>query len=247
MKNKPLIFIGYDERLPLAYEVCKKSIEETASGPVHIYPLEHRDLRKKGLFKRPWVIDGETGNYKDQFDNLNFTNQFSHTRFVTPFYAKYLGYFHHMSMFVDCDFVFLDDVYNLFSDVSRNFSYLSCIHHEYSPVNSVKMDNRKQTVYPKKLWSSLMVFNPVYSKQSELSLEKIQNETSSYLHRMEWIDDKNIGKISERWNFIPDHSETRLTEHESIGAIHYTEGLPSMPGYETCRYSAIYKDVAQRV
>lgn len=233
----PIVFIGYDERQDEAYRVCKKSIEVNASGPVLIYPLDHRGLRQKGLFWRPWTIEGQTGRYQDQIDSLNFSNQFSHTRFLVPEYRQYLGLTNSPCIFVDCDFVFLRDIYELFDEMKD--SVFGCVKHDYNPENKIKMDGQVQTQYPKKLWSSLMYFDP-YINRDILPASDVNTRESSWLHRMEWINEKNIDSIDECWNFIPDHSEERV-EFWNIGAIHYTEGLPTMRGYETCRYSGIFE------
>ena len=237
----PLVFIGYDERQHKAYEVCIKSIVDRSEGPVLIYPLDHRDLRKKGLFKREWVIDAESGRLMDKLDGQFFSNTFSQTRFLTPFYADWLGFQGWPCLFVDCDFVFVDDIYKLFKEANEEHSFISCVHHEYKPTHTTKMDGQQQTSYPKKLWSSLMHFNPRFGVHN-LTVDAVNNQSSSWLHRMEWInDEEDIGRINERWNFIPNHSETRV--RGPIGAIHYTEGLPTMPGYETSRLSGAFTKV----
>ena len=65
--NMLRIFIGYDSREHVPYEVCKHSVRRHASSPLDIIKLEHRDLRRKGLFDRPWSIQGN-GQYHDTTD-----------------------------------------------------------------------------------------------------------------------------------------------------------------------------------
>ena len=231
---RPQIFIGYDDRQPRAYEVCKQSIIRNASGPVDIYPLDHKDLRRKGLFWREWVVDGKTGVYRDKIDNLPFSNQFSHTRFLVPEYAKWLGINQRLLMFVDLDFVFFSDIYELFGRCSSHSKTLWCVKHDYNPSSDEKMDHQVQTKYPKKLWSSLMVFN---QKHRQLTVEEVNTFTSSNLHRLTWVMDEDIGEISESWNFIPNHSENNV---DYIDGIHFTEGLPNLHGYETSKFSQYY-------
>ena len=123
----PQVFIGFDERQVKAYEVCKQSILDSASGPVDVYPLNHRDLRQKGLFWREWIVEATTGNLKDAIDGLPFSNQFSHTRFLVPQYCSFLGIKEPKAMFVDLDFVFFDDIYLLFNEGQNK--PVSCIKH----------------------------------------------------------------------------------------------------------------------
>jgi len=244
-KIRPQIFIGFDERQSLAYEVCKKSIEESASGPVDIYPLNHRDLRRKGLFNRPWVVNPETGNYIDGLDDIPFSNQFSHIRFLVPEYALFLGIREPMALFVDLDFVFFDDIYSLFQICNDADNPVSCVKHEYVPTWEKKMDNQIQTQYPKKLWSSFIMFKlDDLRNRQRLSQEYVNTATSIALHRFEWMPEEEIGSIPESWNFIPGHSEDRV---DRISAIHYTEGLPDFPGFETSKYSRYYLDLRRKV
>lgn len=60
------VFIGYDRRQPLAYTVCRSSVERRARGRVQVEPLniEHLPITRRGLtdftFARylvPWLCD----------------------------------------------------------------------------------------------------------------------------------------------------------------------------------------------
>lgn len=245
MQKKPTaVFIGHDDRQEMAFEVCKESIKKKTDLQVDIYPLKHKTLRQIGLFEREWGVDKQKGVYVDASDSIPFSNQFSHTRFLVPEYAKYLGYTDEHVMFVDPDFVFMDDISQLFEEFTFTNSPVACVKHEYNPQNSLKMDGQIQTTYPKKLWSSLMLFD--LSRLTRLTKEYVNTASTKDLHRFEWIYEDQIGAISERWNFIPNHSEKRIG-NQRIGAIHYTEGLPDMEGYENCKYSIHYKRIAREI
>ena len=76
---KPLrIFVGWDSREDIAYQVCKRSLEQTASIPLQITPIRQADLRARGVYAR-----GP--------DPLSST-EFSFTRFLTPYLAGYEGW-----------------------------------------------------------------------------------------------------------------------------------------------------------
>ena len=66
-------FVGYDAREKDAYDVCVFSAQRKSTIPLHIQPLKHRDLRQRGLFDRPWLIEGETGIMVDQRDGRPFS------------------------------------------------------------------------------------------------------------------------------------------------------------------------------
>ena len=134
------IFIGWDQREPEAYEVARFSLERRASIPVEITPIKLEELRARGLYRR-----GE--------DPLAST-EFTYSRFLTPALAGFSGW----ALFCDCDFLWLADVAELmgFADDGKA---LFCVQHDYRPTETTKMDGKVQTVYPRKNWSSLMLFN----------------------------------------------------------------------------------------
>ena len=114
------------------------------------------------------------------------------------------------------------------------------------------MDGQYQKKYPMKLWSSLMVFNLEHSSNNVLTNEEVNYRPGSWLHGFSWLKqspgdsvDKYIGPIDTMWNFIPNHSEPYHAKsvdayEKEIRAIHYTEGMPFMEGYERCRHSEFY-------
>ncbi|MCB1435230.1 MAG: glycosyltransferase, partial [Alphaproteobacteria bacterium] len=71
------IYVGYDSREDVAWQVCRHSILRHASSPVDIYPLKQAALRELGLYTRG----------KD-----TATTEFSLTRFLTPYLAAYDGW-----------------------------------------------------------------------------------------------------------------------------------------------------------
>lgn len=241
------VFIGYDEKQDLAWEVCAESLRNKASRPVSIYKLDHRLLRKLGLFEREWLTKGKTGTYEDIGDGKPFSTQFAHSRFLVPEMCKHLGITSEdVAIFVDSDFVFLSDPYQILEElVPQPEKSVWVVKHAYKPTNAIKMDGQAQTQYSMKLWSSFMVFDLRYPPK--LTKEVVNTATGEWLHSFGWLNGEHeIGALNERWNFIPDHSEDRVLFRQ-IGAIHWTEGLPCIPGYEYCRYAAIWREVERKV
>ncbi|WOL09651.1 protein CDI-like [Canna indica] len=134
------VYIGYDPREDAAYQVCRRSLLHRSSVPIEIHPIRQQDLRDAGLYSR---TRGPTES-----------TEFSFTRFLTPYLAGFRGW----ALFVDCDFLFLADPADLFALCDDRFAVM-CVHHEYAPTESTKMDGAIQTVYPRKNWSSLVLYN----------------------------------------------------------------------------------------
>ena len=223
------VYIGYDDREQVAYDVCRHSILKRASIPVQIVPLMHRALRNSGLFRRPWKIEA-TGQYICEVDGRPFSTQFSHSRFLVPQLAKECG--DEWALFVDCDFIFLDDIARLYTLRDENVA-LQCVQRNYKS-DGIKMDGMVQQSYSRKLWSSLMLFNVNHEGNSRLTHEEVNTWDGRKLHNFGWLYENEIGAVPEAWNWIPGHSSGKPS------AVHYTEGMPFMAGYENEAYSDVW-------
>lgn len=89
------VFIGWDSREDIAYQVARSSLLEHASIPVEVHPIKLDELVQEGLYTRT-------------IDPLAST-EFTYSRFLTPHLAGYEGW----ALFCDCDFLFLGDVAEL--------------------------------------------------------------------------------------------------------------------------------------
>jgi len=244
------IFIGYDDREHIPFQVAKHSLETLSSVPIVVHKLDHLDLRIKGLFNREWEIKAN-GQYVDKVDGKPFSTQFSFTRFLVPELWRNIQDPDKspLVMFVDCDFVWLKDIGLMFQEIeekrlrNNKSSPLYCVQHDYSPKAAIKMDNKEQTKYNYKLWSSMMVFDMDHSDNEHLIPELVNSETGNYMHTFKWVTDPHkIGEVNEMWNFIPNHSERNSS---NIGAVHYTEGGPNFPQLRQCRYASAWWDAYQ--
>jgi lipopolysaccharide biosynthesis glycosyltransferase len=209
------IYIGYDSKEQVVFDVCKYSIEKRhLSGKITIEALKQPQLRELGLYKRP-------------IDQLAST-EFSLTRFLTPYLSSYVGF----SLFLDCDFIVLDDIQKLFDSIDKSKA-VSVVKHDYQPSNKTKMNGLSQSIYPRKNWSSLMLFNNEHPSNKKLDLQTVNNETPQYLHRFSWLSDDQIGEISHSWNYLAGWYD----DIERPMAIHYTEGGPWFKEHVDCDFA----------
>jgi hypothetical protein len=212
-------FIGWDSREEEAYNVCAHSILRHASCPVKIHPIKHRNLRKAGDFWREWRMDGR-GQWWDIEDGKPFSTEFAFTRFLTVYLAREMGL--QRAYFVDCDFLFLDDVAKLDKEIDRDYA-VSCVWHEYKANLGQKMDGQIQQPYQRKNWSSLMAFKVNHPANSRLTPECVSMADGSWLHQFGWLHDSLIGEIDPRWNVLVNNSSPLP---KNPGALHYTLGGP---------------------
>ena len=201
--DKLKIYVGYDSREDIAWQVCRHSIRRHTSGNVEIAPLKQTTLRELNLYTR---------------DADNASTEFSITRFLTPYLAAYDGW----SIFVDCDFLFTRDVTEIFQHLDDSKA-LYCVQHDYTPANMVKMDGKAQSVYPRKNWSSFVAFNGAHADVKALTPEVVNSASPAYLHRFSWTSDTEIGALDREWNFLEGEY---ATPDQIPMCVHYTNGGP---------------------
>ena len=224
--NAVPIFIGWDSREPMAAEVCKFSIEKNSSIPVDIHMLKQDDLRERFLYTRPRDVQGST--------------EFTFTRFLTPSLTQYKGW----AVFCDCDFLWLGDIKDLVDQADDRYAVM-LVKHDYRPQNTVKMDGKPQEYYPRKNWSSMVLFNCAHPKNRWLTPYHINNATGQELHRFSWLDDSEIGALTPEWNWLVGWYHQPWDGVPK--ALHYTEGGPWFDNYRDCAYSDVWLDYEQQL
>ncbi len=216
------VFVGYDPREDIAYQVCKHSII-SRNNTAEVVPLIQKELRASGIYSRP-------------VDTLAST-EFTFTRFLIPELTNYNGW----ALFCDCDIIFLDDIKNLF-DLADDKYAVMCVKHDYTPLEGIKMDGQRQTIYPRKNWSSVVLWNCGHPSNKKLDKQTVNDLdlTGAYFHRFSWLTDDEIGELKPEWNWLVGwHEEPR---DGTPRAIHYTEGGPWFENYRNCEYSKEWKN-----
>ncbi len=221
------VFIGYDPRERDAFDVARWSLVRRCSEPVYAFPLTQTALREVGLYSRTSYQDS-SGQWYDTIDNKPFSTEFSFTRFLVPELARRAG-IKDWVMFVDCDFLFLQDVAPLW-DLCRtqhSTKALTVVPRQYASTSTTKMDGCKQEAYPRKLQSAMMLFNMKHPGNSELGISEVNSWKGSRLHNFEWLTGNEIGYLPPEWHSLN-------TDVAARGVIHYTEGGPWFDNYRSC-------------
>jgi hypothetical protein len=160
------IFIGYDSKEPAAYHVLASSILRQTSIPIAIVPLTRQSVSR--VYTRP---RGPTES-----------TEFSLTRFLVPYLSGYQG----ISVFMDCDMLVRTDMLDLWLHLlAEPGKAVWCCQHDYVPKALTKFDGHEQTKYPRKNWSSFMVFDN--AKCEALTLDYVNHASGLDLHRFTWL------------------------------------------------------------
>lgn len=231
------IYIGYDQREKIAYDVLKKSIEHGTHNKISITPLCHKQLRRQGWFARPWMTNAYDGNMIDLIDGKPFSTEFSHTRFLVPALNGYKGW----ALFMDCDMVFDSNIRDLFALCDERYAVM-CVKHHHKPPEGLKMDGVPQTQYYRKNWSSFMLFNCGHHANRALTPEIVSTKSGSWLHSFSWLEDVHIGDLPKEYNWIQSVSPANIKPK----VIHYTEGGAWFDGYKDVVHADIWWKYYQR-
>jgi len=213
------VYVGWDPREDIAWEVCRHSIlSRTDPSRVSVTPLIQSELRERGIYSRP--IDAKAAT------------EFSLTRFLTPALAGKRGY----AIFADCDFLFLSDIREVLSEIDPSKA-ISVVQHDYRPTETVKMDGCLQHLYPRKNWSSFIVFNCEHPSVQALSPHIVNTAEPGYLHRFMWLADSDIGSLHRGWNYLEGWYPAVL---DKVKAIHYTRGGPWFEHMKDCDFANLW-------
>lgn len=207
--------IGYDARESVAYHVLSHSIMRRASKPVRIMPIMLSQLN--GIFTRPRSPEQST--------------DFTYARFLTPWLADENS----TSVFLDCDMLCLTDICEL-EQLAMQHMYddVLVVKHDYTPKTSSKFLGAKQTTYPCKNWSSVMVFNGHRQPVKNLTPDYVNHARPMDLHQFKWA--QTVGSLPAEWN----HLVGEYPQNPNAKIVHYTLGGPYFEEYESCEYSNLW-------
>ena len=209
------IFVGYDNRIPVAFHALAHSITRRSSLPVTICPINLTNV--KGIFNR-------------EANSLQST-EFSFSRFLTPYLSNYEGW----SIFMDNDIILLEDIAKLWALRDERYSVM-CVKHDHAPSEKKKFMGAVQTAYQKKNWSSVILFNN--AKCKALTLDYVNTASGLELHQFKWLNDDNlIGGLPLEWNYLADYNDTHEAPVATPSLVHYTIGGPFYPEFKDTEYS----------
>lgn len=207
------IAIGFDVRETIAYHVLEQSIIDKCSMPVAIIPLASPMLK----------------NFDGQRDG---TNAFIYSRFLVPELMDYQGW----AIYLDSDMMLRDDLAKLWA-LRDDSKAVMVVQHEYHSLHRRKLIGTPMecvnTDYPKKNWSSMILWNCGHPQNRILTREFVEESPGSVLHRFHWLKDDLIGSIPAGWNHLvgefPNSPDAKL--------VHFTLGAPCFEHYRKCDYA----------
>ena len=205
------VFIGYDSKEKVAYNVLSHSIIQNSTKPVAITPIALNNLKDDFVRER----------------NALSSTEFSFSRFMIPHLMNYQGW----ALFMDCDMLMFEDISKLWRMRDDKYAIQVC-KHDYTPKTDTKFLGQVQTKYPKKNWSSFMLMN--CKKCTTLTPDYVNKASGLELHQFKWLESEElIGEIPLEWNWLVGEYDYK----ENVSNVHYTEGGPWFEEYKDVDYS----------
>ena len=218
--KKVKIYIGFDQREAIAYHAFVQSLIDHASIPLDITPLAVKTLKE----------------YEEKHEDKS--NDFVYSRFLTPYLNDFKGW----AIFVDGDMICQKDIKELL-DLRDDSKALQVVKHEYKTKAYQKYLGNINQDYPRKNWSSVILWNCKHPKHKILTPDFIANQSGKYLHRFSWLADDDIGELPKEWNWLA----TEYPNNEQANIIHYTLGTPCFKDYRDAEMSDIWLKKHKRV
>ena len=208
------IVVGFDQKEAVAYHTFVQSVINTATIPVRFLPLNINSL----------------STYKEVHEDGS--NNFIYSRFLVPYLLNFKGW----AIYADGDMVCLEDIKKLWDLRDENYA-VQVVKHNYKTKITKKYWGHKNEDYPRKNWSSLILWNCDHPSHKILTPKFIQEQTGAFLHRFSWIKDNEIGELKKEWNWLAMEYE----EKDDINLIHYTIGTPCFKEYENTSLASYWK------
>ncbi len=214
------VVIGFDQRESVAYHTFCQSILEKASEPVSFAPLALNTLK----------------NYSET--HTDGSNSFIYSRFLTPWLYEFNGW----AIFADGDMICRDDIAKLWK-LRDESKAVMVVKHDYKTKAHDKYLGNKNENYPRKNWSSVILWNCAHPKHKILTPDFIMKQTGAFLHRFTWLDDADIGELPKEWNWLT----TEYPDNYNASLLHYTLGTPCFKDYHNCEMADEWHGAYKRV
>lgn len=223
------LYIGWDSSEIPAYNALVKSLRKY-NREIQYEPMKQDRLQACGLLRR--IIDNRGQKY-DMVSNAPCSTEFSASRFLVPILCQ-SGW----AMFMDCDMLFMCDPVEIMEHADESKAVMVVKHNHHG--EGLKMGGMIQTDYPRKNWSSVILFNCDHLANRRLSLDDVNNRPGRDLHAFYWLHDSEIGELPAEWNWLVNVQP----KQDNVKIAHFTEGGPWIQNWQARPYDDIWNDAA---
>ncbi|NDC39903.1 MAG: glycosyltransferase, partial [Proteobacteria bacterium] len=202
--------VGFDQREAISFHTFVQSVLDCSSEPISVTPL---------------VLSALPGYEETHQDG---SNTFIYSRFLTPWLMEFQGW----AIYADGDMVCRADLKELWDSRDERFAVM-VVKHDYQTKAEKKYLGNRNENYPRKNWSSVILWNCGHPKNKVLDPAFVMGQGGAFLHRFSWLEDSDIGELAKEWNWLA--IEYPPLKHAKL--IHYTLGAPCFKEYRLCDLS----------
>lgn len=219
------IFIGFDKVESVAWHTMVSSIMRQSSRPVAIVPVNLANFK----------------NFFHRERDPKQSNEFSISRFLVPYLCDYQGY----GIFFDCDMLLRTDIAEIFDVIDSDpGKALYVVQHSYEPRDDIKYLDTVQYKYPRKNWSSVVLWNCGHKDNKKVTPEYVNTASAMELHRFLWLEDNDIGELDVRWNWLVGEYTDPPAD---VKNVHWTVGGPYFKEYQDADFSEEWFEESARM
>jgi lipopolysaccharide biosynthesis glycosyltransferase len=132
------------------------------------------------------------------------------------------------AIFIDGDMIVRGDIAELW-DLRDLYKDVQVVKHDYKTKMTEKYLGAKNEDYPRKNWSSVILWNCSSFPNRKLTPEFVQRATGAELHRFSWLDNDRIGELPPEWNWL----DVEYDPNPNAKLVHYTLGTPCFHEFAT--------------
>lgn len=148
------------------------------------------------------------------------TNAFTYERFLVPHLCGYEGW----AVWADGDMTCLADISELWDRRDPGYA-VQVVKHDYKTRYPIKYRGQPNRDYPRKNWSSLILWNCGHASNGVLSPQYVDRASGAELHRFAWLKDDEIGGLPAEWNWLALEQDY----NPNAKLVHHTIGIPLDP------------------
>lgn len=227
------VFVGFSPEEMDATVVAEYSIRRSCRHRPDVQRISRLTLGD--VYRRP--TQQTASGLWDVISDAPMSTDHAIARFFVPWLCNYSGW----ALFTDGDILCRRDLADLTPYMDERHAVV-CVQHPTINTGDTKKDGAVQTSYPRKNWSSVMLWNCGHASNTFLSLQRLNKLTGRDLHSFSWLYDNEIGALPPEWNYLVNVTDPAPVDP---AIVHFTLGYPRLVGHESDPFAEEWFDCAR--
>lgn len=226
------IYLGFDAQEMRAHVVATTSLHAHSGHSQRVQRICRLSVAR--WYTRPTKL--LPAGLWDVISDAPMTTDHAIARFFVPFLMNYQGW----ALFTDGDVLFRADVRQLSALADDRYA-VQVVQHPPLLEYGMKKDGQPQWAYPRKNWSSVILWNCGHPANQALTRDVLNSWPGRDLHAFTWLKDEEIGALPAAWNHLVNVSPP----DDNPALVHFTLGTPDLPGHDADPFAEEWRSVAR--